>query len=64
MTKKQKAERRACSPGAQRNPGQVDPHTKTPDFAALHPGYESGPAMTQPAKSPPSPKTAGLFHLR
>ena len=59
MTTKQKAERRACSPGAQRNPGQVDPHTKTPDFAALHPGYE-GARNDVASKKPAVPQDGGL----
>jgi hypothetical protein len=34
---------------------------RPPDFAALHPGYES---LTLPNKKPAVPKTAGLSHAR
>ncbi len=39
--------------GAQRNPGTVLPVPRTPDFAALHPGYK----ITPPPFRPPTART-------
>ena len=49
-------EERARSPdGAKRNPGQLDPCAKIPDYATLHPGYETA------NKKPAVPQDGGLI---